>query len=64
MRVGSTPPSPLPAEGPCGGDGGGALGGEPPGSRTGVGRTGLMPLLEKAERDVTNNMLRIIGRTG
>jgi len=65
MRVGSTPPSPLPVGGPCGGDDGGAApGGELPGSRTGVGRTGLMPLLENAERDVTDNMPRIIGPTG
>jgi hypothetical protein len=51
----------LPADGPCGG-GGGAAGGGLPGARTGVGCTGLMPLLEKAERDATDNMRRIIGR--
>jgi hypothetical protein len=74
MRVGSTPPSPLPPDGSCGGPRDGpcdglwdgdaaATGGGLPGARTGVGLTGGMPLLEKAAREVTDNMRGIIRQT-
>jgi hypothetical protein len=53
----------LPAGRPCGG-GGETAGGPLPGTRTGVGCTGPMALLEKAAREATDNMRLIIGRIG
>jgi hypothetical protein len=56
----------VPAGGPCGGGEAlnGALAVALPVALTGIGWTGPIPPLEKAERDATDNMRRIIGRIG